>query len=663
MAGRESLLRDEWLTQEAAAEAYLDFEAAFGPGHALLARHAAFPLILSPELVNLIWINFTDWEDVPWIAGADFLLSRLCRSVGGGLYRVDPNAREVMLVDLVNQDADGPRRLLRLADFLLAYVAHQSWLTGRPEVLRAYQWIAWSYLDPERVVADMTSVLQATVAERGGAARREAVGDQRQVAAMLELVRAPLEFSLPPEKYHDLVETADSLVTYWYPDPPAGPSPPQPEARLNPLPEKIADGLRRKETIRAEMAHATVVWQGESAPAASEGRGGELREARALLVSTLSAIVAKRREREGANAVDSQPGRAHESREGIVEIGLKTDERHWYCRVRGPGYSAESIGMLQIDDQVIEQVRELSESLASAIGEEARRKTLRLVGRLLKQQIFVNNFEFTRRFYELEGRLGVSENIKIEFIVPETAYPIMLEAVLRDDPEGYWMLDAPVYRRCPSTERTPLFGSDRETRKLLHCLIIEADVQGLANVRGKDLFLRRMTNVSPEADFLFRYLQTNKEEFGIERLELIREARSELSFLETIHAASDGKGWDIVHYAGHSYYDESTGGFFFLPGRFPEVVSAEYFSYELGRPRFIYLSSSSSSWFAKYNLGGALVGFQWEIEDARAFEFSKAFYQALFGVRSLEYAVLQARREMYARLPESLIWAAPVLVM
>ena len=243
MAKRISPWTEEWLTREAAVDAYLDYEDYFGRGHALLARHAAFPLILSPELVNLIWINFADRNDVSWVAGPDFLLSRLCRPIGDGLYQVDPNAREVMLVDLVDQEFDGPRRLRRLADFLLGFIARRSWATARPEVLRAYQWIAWSYLDPERVVTDMTRVLQTSVDNLGKLPRWIAQSDQRRVAAFLELIRAPLEFSLPLEKYQDLVETADFLVTYWFPGLTSGLITPSENTRFNPLLTKVRAGL------------------------------------------------------------------------------------------------------------------------------------------------------------------------------------------------------------------------------------------------------------------------------------------------------------------------------------------------------------------------------------------------------------------------------------
>ena len=119
----ESPVRRGWLTEDLAQDEILAFEARFGPAHTRLACHAAFPLFLTPELVNLIRINFLE-DQVPWIAEADLLLSSLCRQLDEDLFVVDPGIREVLLADLLNWYGpdEGIDRLNRLADFLLAYL-------------------------------------------------------------------------------------------------------------------------------------------------------------------------------------------------------------------------------------------------------------------------------------------------------------------------------------------------------------------------------------------------------------------------------------------------------------------------------------------------------------------------------------------------------------
>ena len=130
------------------------------------------------------------------------------------MYEVDPSVREVLLVDLIERVEDGAHRLRRLADFLLAYLDR----TGpgqRPEVRHAHQWIAWSYLAPEKVVDDMSALL-TEISPGSGVA--PALAHQLEVATMVEIVREPLAESLPQDAYQNVVETAQLLAHYWYRD-------------------------------------------------------------------------------------------------------------------------------------------------------------------------------------------------------------------------------------------------------------------------------------------------------------------------------------------------------------------------------------------------------------------------------------------------------------
>jgi hypothetical protein len=59
----ESLIRrQKWLSVDLAAEEIIAFENRFGKEHLRLACHAALPMVLTPELINLIRINFFDQE-------------------------------------------------------------------------------------------------------------------------------------------------------------------------------------------------------------------------------------------------------------------------------------------------------------------------------------------------------------------------------------------------------------------------------------------------------------------------------------------------------------------------------------------------------------------------------------------------------------------------
>jgi hypothetical protein len=135
-----SIVREQWLSPELAVREVLAFERRFGSKHLMLACHAALPLILTPELLNLIHINFLEEEQISWVAEVDFLLSPLCRPIDESLFEVEPSIREVLLVDMENQF--GFERPLRLAEFLQFYLDAQVWIKtafgNKVEVLKIF---------------------------------------------------------------------------------------------------------------------------------------------------------------------------------------------------------------------------------------------------------------------------------------------------------------------------------------------------------------------------------------------------------------------------------------------------------------------------------------------------------------------------------------------
>jgi tetratricopeptide (TPR) repeat protein len=250
----ESSFRPQWISEDEAIDAVLAFEQKHGARPTLLACHAVFPLFVSPELVNLIHINFLDDQGIPWIAEPDFLLSSLCRSVGDGLYRVVPRVREILLTYLFDKVDDGEDRLHRLADFLLAHLEGQPGPAPRPEVTRAWQWIAWSYLAPHKVVEDMTALLAGGAAATAGTAAL--LARHVEVATMAEVVRTPLACDLPESAYRDLFETVEFLANYWYASKEqaadvSGPPAAEASEAANPLLRTVTAALRKGTAERA----------------------------------------------------------------------------------------------------------------------------------------------------------------------------------------------------------------------------------------------------------------------------------------------------------------------------------------------------------------------------------------------------------------------------
>jgi len=198
-----SLVREQWLSPELAVREVLAFERRFGAKHLMLACHAALPLILTPELVNLIHLNFLEEEQIPWVAEVDFLLSPLCRPIDEGLYEVEPSVREVLLVELENQF--GFQRPFGLAKFLKFYLANKSGLKLRSEIIRTQRWIAQAYLDPDSLVGEMTNLLESSLSEGDNTI---GLPEQIQVVTTLEMLTEPLERTNRQTEYQYLINNS-----------------------------------------------------------------------------------------------------------------------------------------------------------------------------------------------------------------------------------------------------------------------------------------------------------------------------------------------------------------------------------------------------------------------------------------------------------------------
>jgi len=209
-----SLVREQWLSSELAVREVLAFERRFGSKHLLLACHAALPLILTPELLNLIRINFLEEEQIPWVAEVDFILSSLCRPIDEGLFEVEPSVREVLLVELENRGFERP---FELAKFLQVYLVHQSGWEQRSEVTRIQWWIAQAYMAPDQVVEDLTNLLESSLSEENYLL---SIPEQIQVVTVLEILAEPLERTNKLREYNYLINNSRVLAQILYKDEP-----------------------------------------------------------------------------------------------------------------------------------------------------------------------------------------------------------------------------------------------------------------------------------------------------------------------------------------------------------------------------------------------------------------------------------------------------------
>ncbi|MDF5725781.1 MAG: DUF3102 domain-containing protein [Rhizonema sp. PD37] len=159
------------------------FAQQFGEAHRNLACHAAFPLVLTPELLYQIWANFV--PEAPWTAVAHVLLSRLCRQVGYEMYEMDISDRNLLLRELKKQF--GQERFDELGELLLDYVAQR--LTDddadTQDLRKAQEWTALAYTKPGEVARELALALSERV-------KQDDIGEVLRLASLVETLADPL---------------------------------------------------------------------------------------------------------------------------------------------------------------------------------------------------------------------------------------------------------------------------------------------------------------------------------------------------------------------------------------------------------------------------------------------------------------------------------------
>ncbi len=160
------------------------FAQQFGEAHRNLARHAAFPLVLTPDLLYQIWANFV--REAPWKAVAHVLLSRLCRQVGYEMYEIDISDRNLLLRELKEQF--GQERFDKLGEFLLDYVAQR--LTeddaDTQDLREAQEWTALAYTKPDEAARELAQALSRRV-------EQEDMGEVLRLASLFKTLAEPLK--------------------------------------------------------------------------------------------------------------------------------------------------------------------------------------------------------------------------------------------------------------------------------------------------------------------------------------------------------------------------------------------------------------------------------------------------------------------------------------
>jgi CheY-like chemotaxis protein len=368
-----------------------------------------------------------------------------------------------------------------------------------------------------------------------------------------------------------------------------------------------------------------------------------------------------------------------------LEISLSTDKGCFY-QFQPEGRPPETVGVLTVDPSRltdwIEQSREVH------VANHTFKGDLRRLSDALGEELFERsstNLKFFRDLNRWVGKVGM-QNIRVRFSLQDALFPIAVEALKPRTDEDYWMLETAVYRTQPHLDiREPelrgLFQDERTKEHPINVLIIQANVTHKVIVKSENLSLTldRLDRLEEEVTAVTELLTKlkGKQQSIIGEVRVIDEdaVPAGNSFKKLVEEVLKEGPWHIVHYAGHAYYDfEHKIGYLFFPdgdgGLKPIRIDEFAWLLRKADTRFVFLSSCEGAQqdfvyhLAKERIP-AIMGFLWNVGDARAGEYAKAFYQHLFGEkeRALEYACLEAKKEMHHLHVDEPIWASPVLVM
>ncbi|ODV38027.1 hypothetical protein BFG60_2359 [Microcystis aeruginosa NIES-98] len=134
------------------------FEKENEPNTRELAKRAAFPLSLSPNLLYYLRQHQDKNNQASWYAIADILLSSLVRKIDRELYEMSPDVRKLLLEKLT------PEELKSLAYQLQTYIQEQIGdYCSKSVYWQNQQWLALAYLKPSQAVNEIRQLLAEAI--------------------------------------------------------------------------------------------------------------------------------------------------------------------------------------------------------------------------------------------------------------------------------------------------------------------------------------------------------------------------------------------------------------------------------------------------------------------------------------------------------------------
>lgn len=382
--------------------------------------------------------------------------------------------------------------------------------------------------------------------------------------------------------------------------------------------------------------------------------------------------------------------------EPALQIRITARPRNWSFVMKGVGFNFGGDGELNISSSAsrlwftdlmekdwFDELSRIGDSIRIALCED---------NPTFKQQ---RDLAHARASLQL-GSAGQNLPEHLVFDVAADCYPLMLESVF--DPTNvsqFWLARATsVARRLQGADAdsaADLFSIPTAARR---ALVICADTHGMVYsdklLNGKvqldplrlariecNRVLRLLTAVSPRTRQPM-FLPGNVKVLGL------ADPRTPGGFdfqstepvtRSLLESALRSGSWDLIHFAGHTYYQPlgsrqsgGTGFLFVGPPDEPTCIDfGDVVSY-MRSARFVYLSSceSGNSGFAALAAEAgihAVLGYRCRVNDRTAALQARLFYQMLLRSQSLGTAFSQARRRIYRRFgKQDNAWASAMLV-
>jgi CheY-like chemotaxis protein len=356
----------------------------------------------------------------------------------------------------------------------------------------------------------------------------------------------------------------------------------------------------------------------------------------------------------------------------VIDIKLDADRNDCFYEIKGRIGDSRYIadGILDIDRKKLNDLIIDSRQVEVMNLWESQ---LQNIGKTLVDEIFKNNYKFTKEYTTVATKIGDFENIKFRFRINRPLHPLLLEAMFEEDEKQYYMLRSPIYRKINVIGQYPenVFSQPDRAEKI-NCLIVKSEVKNLVVPKLKKSF-PKLDNITIESSELYELLNNNRNRFNVDKVEVIDSQDKTEKFASVVKDKLKQDNWHLVHYAGHSYYDcESKKGYVIFPDKHHPIAKeiSEFGQWlRMAETQLLFLSSCHSSSddfvFEMVNNGvPAIIGFRWDLNDRLAAKYSNQFYKYLFeNKNTLEHAFLKTRQEMHKAHSKDRIWASPMLVI